>query len=821
MKKSILAVSAFLGLLVSCTVEISPGSNSTSKEPTTPNTTSSTLPSTSQTPSSSTVIPSTSNTSSSSSSIEERDYLTIEEALVAANDELNFADYSNIVDGTQSYKVRGIVNRIDLGADGKNNLYIESLSSTNQPVGLYVYGASDMDNASLGTTIEVTGPFKNFRGCVEIIPTSIETIVEEGTHLVTPSNITVNELLSSNYLNQGCRTIIKNAKVVAAPSINLAGDTSGYYPTVEVGGEQLGIKVDTRSKSNTTTIANYFIENLNNEKLFTMEGNITFHSGVYKLCVGQLEDITLQDNQEHVHQYTFLPYDSSYHYAQCTCGDQRLEAHESSPWIVDQEATTTSAGKKHKECTKCKFVLEEETIPQISSSEDVVIDFYAVNDFHGAVKDSSSNPGIEKMSTKLKELVSTKENAVLLSSGDMWQGSIYSNNTRGNLVTEWMNQMNFVSMTIGNHEFDWGEETIIKNRELANFPTLGINVYSKETKQRVSYLDASTMIEKGGIKIGIIGAIGNCYSSISASKVANVEFKTGTALANLVINEARRLKDDENCQIVVYSLHDSIDESGYQNNISTSKYVDIVFEGHTHAEYAKKDDYGIYHIQSGSYNSGISHATLTYNPKTKSVDTNLAENISTKSWLDSDMDENTTALFEKYSEAIGNPKEHVGYNAKERNSNELRTTGAKLMMEYGQKLWGDQYDIVLGGGYLSVRSPFILTAGFKTVEDIFNLFPFDNDIILCSATGAFLKKYYMKSTNSNYFISYNTGYSSSSNLSDTQIYYFVTDTFGSDYYMYGNGYRLDNQFKIVEQPEEACYLRDLMGIYIRKGGYSS
>ena len=419
MKKSILAVSAFLGLLVSCTVEISPGSNSTSKEPTTANTTSSTLPSTSQTPSSSTVIPSTSNTSSSSSSIEERDYLTIEEALVAANDELNFADYSNIVDGTQSYKVRGIVNRIDLGADGKNNLYIESLSSTNQPVGLYVYGASDMDNASLGTTIEVTGPFKNFRGCVEIIPTSIETIVEEGTHLVTPSNITVNELLSSNYLNQGCRTIIKNAKVVAAPSINLAGDTSGYYPTVEVGGEQLGIKVDTRSKSNTTTIANYFIENLNNEKLFTMEGNITFHSGVYKLCVGQLEDITLQDNQEHVHQYTFLPYDSSYHYAQCTCGDQRLEAHESSPWIVDQEATTTSAGKKHKECTKCKFVLEEETIPQISSSEDVVIDFYAVNDFHGAVKDSSSNPGIEKMSTKLKELVSTKENAVLLSSGDM------------------------------------------------------------------------------------------------------------------------------------------------------------------------------------------------------------------------------------------------------------------------------------------------------------------------------------------------------------------------------------------------------------------
>lgn len=162
----------------------------------------------------------------------------------------------------------------------------------------------------------------------------------------------------------------------------------------------------------------------------------------------------------------------------------------------------------------------------------------------------------------------------------------------------------------------------------------------------------------------------------------------------------------------------------------------------------------------------------------------------------------------------------MGYNGTERTSNELRSTGAKLMMEYGQKLWGNQYDIVLGGGYLSVRSPYKLTVGFKTTEDIFNLFPFDNDIILCSATGAFLKKYYMGSTNSNYFISYNSGYSSSSNLSDTQIYYFVTDTYGSDYYMYGNGYRASNQFKIVKQPEEACYLRDLMGIYIRNGGFS-
>ena len=69
----------------------------------------------------------------------------------------------------------------------------------------------------------------------------------------------------------------------------------------------------------------------------------------------------------------------------------------------------------------------------------------------------------------------------------MWQGSVESNLTEGHLVTEWMNQMNFVSMTVGNHEFDWGRQGIIDNSELANFPTLGINVVYQSNYERVEF----------------------------------------------------------------------------------------------------------------------------------------------------------------------------------------------------------------------------------------------------------------------------------------------------------------------------------------------
>ena len=152
-----------------------------------------------------------------------------------------------------------------------------------------------------------------------------------------------------------------------------------------------------------------------------------------------------------------------------------------------------------------------------SKPQNVSLDIFAINDMHGNVKDTPGKGiGIAKSTTALKEL-SKDKNSVFISQGDMWQGSVESNYTRGKLVTEWMNNMNFVSMTVGNHEYDWGYEYIVENSAIANFPTLGINVINKYSHQRVDYLTPSTTFVRGDAKIGVIGAIGNCWSSISTS----------------------------------------------------------------------------------------------------------------------------------------------------------------------------------------------------------------------------------------------------------------------------------------------------------------
>lgn len=55
---------------------------------------------------------------------------------------------------------------------------------------------------------------------------------------------------------------------------------------------------------------------------------------------------------------------SDKHWHECSCGNKKDEAvHTASEWITDTEATATTDGAKHKECTVCGYVMETGTIP--------------------------------------------------------------------------------------------------------------------------------------------------------------------------------------------------------------------------------------------------------------------------------------------------------------------------------------------------------------------------------------------------------------------------------------------------------------------------
>ncbi len=443
----------------------------------------------------------------------------------------------------------------------------------------------------------------------------------------------------------------------------------------------------------------------------------------------------------------------------------------------------------------------------------VVIDFYAINDLHGKFCDTNSQPGVDELSTYLKGKESSDDNVVVLSSGDMWQGSAESNLTYGKIMTEWMNEIGVVSMTLGNHEFDWGESYIKENLEVAEFPFLAINVYDNSTGKLADYCTPSVMIDEGGIQIGIIGAIGDCYSSISSDMVKGVHFKKNAELTALVKEEANRLRA-AGADIIVYSLHDGA-EKGYTGSVGSyydtslsNGYVDLVFEGHSHLPYTTKDSYGVYHIQGGGENYGISHAEIEYNIITGEVTVDEAEIVRSSTYGSLADDAETEAIEDKYQSIIDMAYTVIGTNKSYRDDAAVEQLVAELYYKAGVAKWGGKYDIAIGGGFLRTRNPYNLAAGQVTYADLISILPFNNSLVLCSIKGSYLKSRFMESTDDDYYV-YPTTIGA---IDANKTYYVVVDSYTANYTY--------NRLTVIEYYDESTYARDLLADYIRAGGLS-
>ena len=452
------------------------------------------------------------------------------------------------------------------------------------------------------------------------------------------------------------------------------------------------------------------------------------------------------------------------------------------------------------------------------------VDFYAVNDLHGKFVNSGATVGVEGLTTYLKTSASADDNPIFLSSGDMWQGGSQSNLTKGRIVTDWMNALGFVAMTLGNHEFDWGEDYVIANAGLADFPLLAINIYDKTTNKQVDYCESSVIVECRGLQVGIIGAIGDCYSSISGEHVGNIYFKTGRELTELVKAESDRLRD-AGADIVIYSIHDGYGSSSY-GSISDSSlssyydvvlsggYVDMVFEGHTHMDYVLRDSKNVYHLQNSGDNGGISHAEIEYNFANGEYTVTVAEHVDSYNYSSLAEDAIVAQLLAKYDAEISKAEEIIGENDVERDGDDLLSLVAQLYFEVGNERWGDKYDIVLGGGFMSVRSPYYLHSGTVTYADLQTILPFDNQLVLCSIKGRELVSKFLQTTNSRYYIYCGEyGNSIKNNVDYNATYYVITDTYSSTY--------TSNKLTEIERYDADVYARDLLADYIRAGNFTS
>ena len=278
------------------------------------------------------------------------------------------------------------------------------------------------------------------------------------------------------------------------------------------------------------------------------------------------------------------------------------------------------------------------TTSSSSSTKKETLDFYCVNDFHGSITEGMNGryyeSGIKKYFGHLEELkAKDPDHVVILSAGDMFQGSLESNANYGLLVTAAMNAVGFDAMAVGNHEFDYNLERLMAIKEAANFPLLGGNIRKVDKTTDLGddpRFDASTIIERGGLKIGIVGMIGEGQTtSITSRYVEGLNFDAPEKYA---VEEAKKLKA-EGCAVTILLIHDDSTTVARWSVASQMKdYFDGIFCGHTHRA-NNQNIFNVMALQSYCNGEALSHLQLEVG---ETVTTKKAESISaSKNWQES------------------------------------------------------------------------------------------------------------------------------------------------------------------------------------------
>ncbi len=390
-------------------------------------------------------------------------------------------------------------------------------------------------------------------------------------------------------------------------------------------------------------------------------------------------------------------------------------------------------------------------------SGDVVINIYANGDQHGVVEetllDGKLLPSMPTYVSYLKEQMNSSVGEdIIISNGDLWQGTYASNFNYGAMLNEIIEEVGYSSFTLGNHEFDWGEEVLKENKINSAVPYLGANVVVRGSETLQNYVQPFTIVEKSGLKIGIIGTIGRTQlTSITSSQVENVDFLND---GEAVEENADRLRKEFGCDIVIACFHNDtsnlrsvIRNLGNISEVSGKRYVDAVFTAHDHIA-ARGLNNGIPYLNSGNNNKNLSHIALNYNDGV--VATLSYENLITTDLENVKEDEKTREIIDRYcTEEIKEKANTVVATLDETfpDNDEAPKMMAKAVYDYVVSSGED--DIVLS---IVNQARADLVKGDITYGQLLDSFPFFNKTLVFNASGMDL----ISIVSSNYYYSPST-----------------------------------------------------------------
>ena len=272
--------------------------------------------------------------------------------------------------------------------------------------------------------------------------------------------------------------------------------------------------------------------------------------------------------------------------------------------------------------------------------KEVSIKILGTSDVHGrvlawnyAADEEDKSGSYAQISTLVKKIRKKNKNVILVEVGDAIQDNWIEKfaMTPKHPIPEILNYMGYDIFVPGNHEFNFGMPTLSNILRDMKFKKLTANLYYHEnaendtnfSKDKSRYLDATTIIEKEGVKIGIIGL----------STPMSAQFEEDTGYLNdfyfvSPIKEAqkqiKKLKE-EGANAIVIVAHmgieneNGIPETGVRDLANAVPEIDVIVAGHMHQNIPKEIINGVLITEPHRYGTFVSEIDLKFEIDGKNI----------------------------------------------------------------------------------------------------------------------------------------------------------------------------------------------------------
>lgn len=260
-------------------------------------------------------------------------------------------------------------------------------------------------------------------------------------------------------------------------------------------------------------------------------------------------------------------------------------------------------------------------------AQEVNIKLLGTSDVHGRIVPWSYGADVEdksgsyaQIATYVKDVRKNNKNVVLVEVGDAIQDNqvdVFAKDKKyykDHPIPKVLNEMKYDVFVLGNHEFNFGMKALDEILKDIKAKKLTANFYYKKNDKR--YIDATTIIEKDGVKLGIIG-LSTPMSAKFEEDTGNLKDMKFTSPTEEARTQVEKLKA-KGVDAIIVIAHMGIDnenkipDTGMRDVINAVDGIDVVIAGHMHKDVPSETIKNTLITEPHRYGTVVSEVDLTF-----------------------------------------------------------------------------------------------------------------------------------------------------------------------------------------------------------------